>query len=260
MNQDYIWEADYGDRSKTIDATKKLLETQNIDSLQCVSYFVNNNPYYLEFYVVVSYNVPKDNDIKYMKTLFENIGLKYRNDITMNMLFREMKNRRFNSKAFGNADYVNADDPVLFLFQERGVLQKMGYQMYPFTRSKEIFISHSSGNKPKVRQLIPYLNGNNHSVWFDEYSIKVGESLMDKINEGMLRSDTIIFWVTKEFISSNYCINEVDIALENNLKVINLVENDIEELPQNINDYKYIRISNDEPIEHIARIIFDIID
>ena len=54
MDKDYVWEADYGERTKVFQVTRKLLVAQSAQSLQCISYFVNNNPYNLEFYIYMN--------------------------------------------------------------------------------------------------------------------------------------------------------------------------------------------------------------
>ena len=262
MDRDFIWEADYGERRKVYDVSKKLLTTQKAESLQCISYFVNNNPYNLEFYILVSYNTPTEEEMVYMKQNFENIGLKYRNDVTMDTLFCEMKNRRFNSVAFCDEKEFDRDVEGLFWFPERRKLEKMGYIMKSFTINKEIFISHASENKDRIRKLIPYLNGKNMAVWFDEYNINGGDRLYDRIKSGMEEATVIVFWVSKGFLKSNWCREEMKIAADMKLKQIYIIDEDVDfkELKKDNLDYKYIIIKQSDTIELIARKILDCIE
>lgn len=261
MDRDFIWEADYGNREDVINATKYLLDKQGDRSLQCVSYFVNNNPYNLEFYILLSYNLPTEEEILYMMQLLGNLGVKYRQDITVDVLFAEMGNRRFDSAALFDSDSVEFFKSR-FLVPERKTLEEKGYVMRPFSRSKEVFISHSSENKAEVKKLIPYLNGKSHSVWFDEYSLKIGDSLNDKIEKGIVEAELVLFWITEEFLSSDWCIREMDISKENNCTVIYVVDKSIDShnLPEEVRECRYLSIDKNDGVDHIVRKIVDAIE
>ena len=53
----HIWEGEYGRRSHLIPVFQQLLREQDASSLQMLSLFVNNNPYNLEFFIAVSYDL-----------------------------------------------------------------------------------------------------------------------------------------------------------------------------------------------------------
>lgn len=262
MDRDFVWEADYGERRKVNDVSKKLLITQNVHSLQCISYFVNNNPYNLEFYILVSYDEPTEDEIVFMKQNFENIGLKYRNDVTMDILFCAMQYRRFNSVAFCDEEMFDTYISDLFWFPERQQLEENGYIMKSFTINKEVFISHASENKDRARKLIPYLNGKSIAVWFDEYSIKGGEKLYDRIKKGMEEATIIVFWVSKNFLSSPWCRAEMEMAEDMKLKQIYIIDEDVNfnEMKKEILDYKFIIIKKFDTVELIARKILDCVE
>lgn len=262
MDKDYVWEADYGERTKVFQVTRKLLAAQSAQSLQCISYFVNNNPYNLEFYILVSYDDPTEDEMMYMKRCFEDIGLKYRNDITGDALFFEMANRRFNTASFLDETSFYIQIGCIFAFAERHELEAKGFIMKPFTINKEVFISHASENKDKVRKLIPYLNGKSMSVWFDEYSIKSGEKLYDRIKSGIEESTVIVFWVSREFLTSSWCREEMSMAADMEVKQIYIIDEDVNhnELKREILDYKFIRIKKSDTMELIARKILDCVD
>ena len=90
LNRDFIWQAEYGNRTYLKETLKDLLVKQKADSLQCLALYVNNNPYNLEFFILVSYDKPAKEDIEYMKMVFENAGLIYRQDLTMQELMLQM--------------------------------------------------------------------------------------------------------------------------------------------------------------------------
>lgn len=261
MDRDFIWEADYGDREKVIVATKILLSILKPKSLQNISYFVNNNPYNFEFYVLASFDSPTENEIKIMKNLFNEAEMKYRIDITIVSLMRGKRNRQFNSVAFYDENTVELSLNLLFFFPERKKLEEIGYIMKPLSRNKEVFISHSSDTKNEIRKMIPYLNGSNHSVWFDEYSIEVGDSLKDKINDGIVNASVVIFWITAKFLQSDWCLREMELANKKSCKVIYCVDSTLEmnTLPEYVLKYKYLLINTLDPIEKTVNKIIDIV-
>ena len=71
MDKDYIWEAEYGRRNHLREILKELVRKQQAEALQMVALCVNNIPYNLELYIVVSYDRPQKEDIEEMQELFE---------------------------------------------------------------------------------------------------------------------------------------------------------------------------------------------
>lgn len=47
------------------------------------------------------------------------------------------------------------------------------------------FVSHSSRDKPFIRQLAADLSNSGIKVWLDEQKIKVGDSIVDKVGQGL---------------------------------------------------------------------------
>lgn len=142
MDRDYIWEGEYGRRNHLIQVFKRLLREQPADRLQMLTLFINNIPYNLEFFIAISYDKPMGKDIENMESMFEDAGLQYRNDLTMQALMMEVGNRRFNAFAIGREDQIDEIMKNAFLFQEIDKLEEKGYQMRPFGKEKQIFISH----------------------------------------------------------------------------------------------------------------------
>lgn len=93
----------------------------------------------------------------------------------------------------------------LFFFPEIRVLEEKGYRMTPFGREQMVFLSHSSLDKPEIEEIIPLLNGMDLPVWFDKYSIALGDSITDKVQEGIQQSSIVLFWITEHFLDSRWC-------------------------------------------------------
>ncbi len=50
----------------------------------------------------------------------------------------------------------------------------------------KIFICHSSKDKSFVRELVQRLAQDGIETWFDELEIRIGESIHEKINDGLI--------------------------------------------------------------------------
>lgn len=107
MERGYVWQAEYGRRTQLIPLFKQLIEEQDASSLEMLAIFVNNNPYNLEFFVAVTYDVPQKNHVEKMIKLFENANLILRNDLTTLLLIQEFGNRRFNSCTFADVHEID---------------------------------------------------------------------------------------------------------------------------------------------------------
>ena len=211
-----------------------------------LSLFVNNVPYNLEFFVGASYDRPGKDDMDEMKRLFEDAGLRYRQDLTLQKLFQKMGSRRFDSYAISEEADVDIVMKNAFVFAEISDLEKKGYGMSPFGKEKQVFISHSSKDKEEVEKLIPYLNGAGLPVWFDKYSIHVGDSIVDKVQEGLDEAESVIFWITEHFLDSSWCRYEMSAfikkLIEENALIISILDKNIEirQLPLFLRDIKAI--------------------
>jgi hypothetical protein len=70
---------------------------------------------------------------------------------------------------------------------------------------RKVFISHASEDKDVfVRSLAEILNSVGVDVWYDEYSLKAGDSLMSAIDDGLARCDFGIIVLSKAFLGKNW--------------------------------------------------------
>ena len=234
MDRDYIWEGEYGRRSHLIPVFQQLLREQDASSLQMLSLFVNNNPYNLEFFIAVSYDRPKEEHLDRMFRLLEDAGLRQRKDLTALNIMRAMADRRFNSASLLDEDSVPTIMGHLFFFPEIRVLEEKGYRMTPFGREQMVFLSHSSLDKPEIEEIIPLLNGMDLPVWFDKYSIALGDSITDKVQEGIQQSSIVLFWITEHFLDSRWCKFEmrafIKKPIEEDVRVISVLDRDYDTL------------------------------
>jgi TIR domain len=80
-----------------------------------------------------------------------------------------------------------------------------------------VFISYANQDKPFVRKLINELEKHNLSVWFDEQEIKVGDSIVAKISEGLRDSDYLVVVLSKASVTSSWVQEELNAALMNQI-------------------------------------------
>ncbi|MBN5270914.1 toll/interleukin-1 receptor domain-containing protein [Serratia marcescens] len=75
-----------------------------------------------------------------------------------------------------------------------------------------VFLSHNSNDKPFVRKLAMDLQGQGHVVWIDEAEINIGDSLVEKIREGLDKVDFVAAVLSSNSISSPWVQRELDIS------------------------------------------------
>lgn len=80
-------------------------------------------------------------------------------------------------------------------------------------QNRQIFLSHSSPDKEFVRMLAHDLKRYGLKVWFDEWEIKVGDSLRKKISTGIVESAWLVVILSKNSVQSSWVQIELNAAL-----------------------------------------------
>lgn len=75
------------------------------------------------------------------------------------------------------------------------------------------FLSHSSKDKPFIRQLAADLTANGVSVWLDEQRIRVGDSIPEKVAQGLAGSDYFLIAMSQNSAESEWVKKELNNAL-----------------------------------------------
>lgn len=75
-----------------------------------------------------------------------------------------------------------------------------------------VFLSHNSKDKPFVRKLADSLRSAGHVVWIDEAEINIGDSLVEKIREGLDKVDYVAAILSGNSITSTWVQRELDIS------------------------------------------------
>jgi hypothetical protein len=109
------------------------------------------------------------------------------------------------------------------------------------------FLSHSSLDKPFIRQLAADLTANDVGVWLDEQRIRVGDSIPEKIAQGLAESDYFLIGISQNSNKSPWVNKELNNAMVAEMKrrkvhILPLRLDDAE-MPPIIADKKYADFS-----------------
>lgn len=76
-----------------------------------------------------------------------------------------------------------------------------------------VFISYSSKDKVFVEKLSTILVENRVGVWLDKWEMKPGDSLIDKIQNGLEDSSYLLVVLSKHYVESEWCRKEQNAGL-----------------------------------------------
>lgn len=119
--------------------------------------------------------------------------------------------------------------------------------------SYDVFLSHNSKDKPRVRKLAERLKKAGLKVWFDEWCIKPGEIIALKVDEGLEQSRVLLLCVSQNALESGWVSLERSTAIhrdpanEGRRFVPLLLE--ACDLPDTLRRYKYLDWRKDEGAE-----------
>lgn len=135
-------------------------------------------------------------------------------------------------------------------------------------REYDVFISHASEDKDDVvRPLALALKSEGLSVWYDEFEMKIGDSLRRKIDKGLANSRFGIVVLSKDFIRKGWTNYELDgiitksVSHEQVLLPIwhNLTKKEVIDFSPSLAD-KLARNTSSFTVEEIASEIADVIN
>ena len=81
------------------------------------------------------------------------------------------------------------------------------------TKRSKIFISYSAKDKQFVERLANDLTGKDLNIWLDKWEIKIGDSIVEKINEGLTDSDYFAIVMSPDSLKSVWVKEELNAAM-----------------------------------------------
>lgn len=229
-NQDFIIQFDYFEnRNQIFDLFAEIADAHEYPALKQFQIYVNNIPTSLEFYAHLSYASDALKEINYMKELLFPLG-KYRIDLSSTSLFEGLGDRRFISYVINDSSsaklilhsfwYKNINDVLRNQMTEKHIqrLRKEGYDAFEkLTGGTTLFFSHSSKQKQELEQIMPYFTSVNELIWLDKFRIEPNqdeESIKKEIKVGLNQANTVLFFVTDDFLESKWCQLELELSIE----------------------------------------------
>lgn len=106
----------------------------------------------------------------------------------------------------------------------------------------QIFVSHSSLDKPFVRLLKQELEKHHLNIWLDEVEIRVGQSITEEISTAILNSEVFCFIISSNSEKSNWVSREFNSKLPlviSGEAVVIPCRLDDSKIPTLISDIKY---------------------
>lgn len=260
----FIIHLDYGNRGEERKFVADVLDTFDKDTLCGANLFINNDPYSLE--LLLSLNFEKDGD-KFEKWLRENYPSKKRE---YRLLFGDITDAA-GRKGYNVCGLVDSfmlpfampsEANGLFLFPDRKVISSMwGRPTVPSSFS--VFLSHSSRDKPIVDAVFNELHKRDVRAWYDRYEIEPGDSITDKINEGLASSKLGLLFFSKNFLDprsgwptkeANYFFQKLMREGKKNFVVLN-IDLSVDELPPLLQDLYFIDMSRPTAIDEVVEFV-----
>ena len=106
-----------------------------------------------------------------------------------------------------------------------------------------LFMCHASEDKPRAREITLGLRTLGAEVWLDECEIRVGESIVQKINGGLAQATHLVILLSRESCQKPWVTRELSSALmrqltNNSIKVLPVRLDDCE-IPALLADIRY---------------------
>jgi len=126
------------------------------------------------------------------------------------------------------------------------ILEKFGDLSSP---DVHLFLCHASEDKNFVERLAEFLRGNGASVWLDRWEIKVGDSIVQKVNDGLSSATHLAVVLSSRSVNKPWVKREMSSALmrqlaNNSVSVIPIVIDDCL-IPAILADIKYADCRSD---------------
>jgi len=113
----------------------------------------------------------------------------------------------------------------------------------------KVFISYTQEDKRYATLIANALEQAGHEVWYDKWSLRVGDNLIQKINEGLKETDALIVIVSKHALRSKWVMHEFSAIALGDLssrksRVIPVLV-DKSPVPQYLARYVYVDLTTD---------------
>lgn len=122
-----------------------------------------------------------------------------------------------------------------------------------------VFISYSHHDQVLVRAVAERIQSNDFHVWLDEWDLRVGDSLVERISEALNQVDFVVTFISPASVDSQWCQKEVSLAMTGELadkgvKVLPVRIGNVE-MPPSLKDKFYLEATGQAPNEVVDRLV-----
>lgn len=261
----YIFSLDYANRIEEKEFIKEILRTFDENVVVACGIFVNNNPYGLEFLLYVSVEEEDDRFEKFLKEKYSNKKRIF--NYFLEDMIASFTARGYNTVSFLDEDMVDLviteEANKIFLFPVKEQLNRMWGNIEDKKKLPRVFLSHSSKDKKIIDRIFNEFQKNEIGAWYDKYEIEPGDSITEKINQGLDESDIGIICISNNFLdsSSGWTKNELNYFIQRRMrnpeKQFIILNFDVphDKLPPLVQDYKYIDFSEDNAVRTLVDVL-----
>ncbi len=257
----YIFSLDYGKRMQEKEFIKTILREFDTNTLVGCGIFVNNNPYALEFLFFASLAKEVDRFDCFIKEHFSEKKRIF--NYFLDDIFLYFLQKGYNGITFVDAEEVDnvitEEANWIFLFPCKDAMKKVWKTNHELDKNFRVFLSHSSKDKEIVDTIFDEFQKSEIGVWYDKYQIEPGDSITEKINQGLDESDIGIICISNNFLNgtSGWTKSELNYFVQRRMRNPNksfiILNFDVphDELPPLIQDYKYIDYREKDAIDSL---------
>lgn len=264
IEHSFIIHLDYGNRAEERNFVADVLDTFDRDTLCGANLFVNNNPYCLELLLSLNFEKNGDKFEEWLKANYPSKKREYR------LLFADMT-AAISKKGYSICGLVDSDMLYLampstangiFLYPDRQVISSVWERPSPAS-AFSVFLSHSSADKPMVDKVFNELHKAEVRAWYDRYEIEPGDSITDKINDGLRSSKLGLLFLSKNFLDRNsgWPMKEANFFFQKLMRngkknfIILNIDLSVDELPPLLQDFRFIDMRLPSAINEVVEII-----
>ena len=262
--QSYLIHLDYGNRAQERSFVGEILDRFDRNTLIGANLFINNNPYALELLLHLNFERAAHDFEEWLR---KNHPTKRREQrLLLDDISSAMAKRGYNQCGLVDSNMLELLMPSeangFFLFPDKQLIEEVWGKASPRS-AYTVFLSHSSTDKALVDRVFAALHGAEIRSWYDRYEIAPGDSITDKINEGLKASNLGLLFISRNFLDArsgwptreaNYFFQQQMRSGQRNFIVLN-VDVPIDELPPLLQDFRFIDMSSADAIQQVIEAV-----
>lgn len=263
-HKSFLIHLDYGNRAAEKEFVTEVLNKYDRDTLVGAVLFVNNNPYRLELLFFLNFKKRAEEFSEWLQRNYPSKRRIYNTSI--DNIFEAMTRSGYNVMGLVDPDMLDLQMTSkvneIFMFPDKLVMSTI-FGNIDVSQNFVVFLSHSNKDKPIVDKVFDELQKAQVHCWYDRYEILPGDSISDRLNEGLATSNIGLLFISRSFLTSemywtkaeaNYFIQQRMRTKQTKFIIVNL---DVEhtELPPLMQDYRYIDFRGKGAMEQIVTTI-----